>query len=100
MKKATLTRKIKRILFITALIAGSGLFTQCKKDLEDLIIVDSTSTITIHNSTYTTIDIVFNGESRSIAPGGSSVFDNDDRTYATGSASTSGKPHQEHRWVC
>lgn len=91
MKKTLLTRKIKRMFFIVLLIAGSGLFTQCKKDLENLIVPKTTSTVTVYNPTYTTIDIVFNGESRSIAPGGSSVFTDDEGTYATGSASTSGK---------
>lgn len=91
MKKVTLIRKIKRMLFGALLIAGSGLFTQCKKDLEDLIIVDTTSTITVHNPTYTTIDLYFNGETRTIAAGGSTVFTDDEGVYATGNASTSGK---------
>jgi hypothetical protein len=74
---------------MTLVLAGL-LFFQigCKKGLEDLL--DTTSTITVNNPTFTTIDLTFNGQSRTIAPGGSVVFTDDEYTSAYGTATTAG----------
>ena len=81
--------KLKLLFRTTLLLSCLVFFTHCKKDIEALL--SQTSTITFINPTYTTISISFNGETKTIAPGGSVVFTGDADAYATGTASTSGQ---------
>ncbi len=89
MKKSSIFKKVSKGLHLILLVTVLGTFTQCKKAIEDL--VNPTSTIKFINSTYTTIDITFNSETKSIIPGGSVSFTSNVGSYATGNASTSGK---------
>jgi len=51
----------------------------------------STTTITFVNPTYTTMDISFNGQTKTAAAGSSAVFSGTANSSATGTATTSGK---------
>jgi len=78
-----------RQLAMMVVLAGLLLVQSgCKKDIEDLF--KTTSTITINNPTFTTIELTFNGQSRSIAPGGSVVFTEEEYSSAYGTATTAG----------
>lgn len=89
MRKSSIFKKIRKGIQCILLFTLLCTFTQCKKAISDLI--NPTSTIKFINSTYTTIDITFNSETRSILPGGTASFTSNVGSYATGNASTSGK---------
>lgn len=79
-----------KTLFTTALLVSITLLnTNCKKALEDII--NPKGKIIYSNPTATTISLNINGETRSIAPGGSTEFTGTASALATGTASTSGK---------
>lgn len=89
MRKSSILIKPRSILLVLLLFTVLCVFTQCKKAIEDLI--NPTGTVKFINPTFTTIDITFNGESKSILPGGSVSYTSTAGTYASGNASTSGK---------
>lgn len=81
--------RLKMLSRTALLLSFVVFFSQCKKDIAALL--NPTSTITFINPTFTTVDITFNGETKTIAPGTSVKFTGTADASASGSASTSGK---------
>lgn len=68
----------------------SYFLTSCKKNVDNATPTTTTSTVTVINTTFTTIAITLNGESRNIEPSSKSIFIGIPNTQVIGIATTSG----------
>lgn len=88
MKISHIHSRSRSAIIVVLLFTVLGVFTQCKKSIEDLINPDGT--INFINPSFTTMSITFDGISYSIPPGGTASYKGKADRYATGNASTSG----------